>query len=191
MSSSDPSGVAAPQFVARKIGRPPLGIRLWLRPGKRPAKARWVILDGPRQISTGFGEVDRIAAEQAMQRYIAQKDAPRRGRPTTYQSQTAIRLFEAKRRAAKAGLPFDLTLEFLNGLQVAQNNSCALTGIPFAPSKGGRNNPYVLSLDRIDSSRGYTQDNVRLVIFAMNAALGPWGEAVFEEVAKAYLARRK
>ena len=39
----------------------------------------------------------------------------------------------------------------------------------------GRFHPYAPSLDRIDPKRGYTPDNVRLVVFAINTMLLDWG----------------
>jgi integrase len=68
--------------------RPNKGARLWLRPARRNAagaiveRSHWVILDGRRQISTGFGESAREEAERKLADYIASKYAPeRRERP--------------------------------------------------------------------------------------------------------------
>lgn len=67
---------------------------------------------------------------------------------------------------------------------------CELTGLPFE-LKAARvrrwNSP---SIDRIDATKGYTHDNVRFVLWAMNASLSDWGERVFELVATAYFFRR-
>lgn len=61
------------------------GPRLYLRAARRRGNAvypaAWVILDGSREHSTGFGAADRGAAEQALGAYIAAKHrAPRRER---------------------------------------------------------------------------------------------------------------
>jgi hypothetical protein len=72
-----------------------------------------------------------------------------------------------------------------------QAGRCALTGIPFVferPPEGCKNHPFSLSLDRIDSRRGYLRDNVRFVLTSMNLALSEWGESVFRRIAEAYLA---
>jgi hypothetical protein len=64
---------------------------------------------------------------------------------------------------------FDVTVEYLWELFLKQNRKCAITGIPlsFAPnleklSKG------TASLDRIDSNKGYTEDNVQWVHKTIN-----------------------
>ena len=64
--------------------RPRKGARLWLRPAVRDAAgrvrkpARFVILDGGRQISTGVGDGARDDAEKRLAAYIAAKYAPER-----------------------------------------------------------------------------------------------------------------
>ena len=62
---------------------------------------------------------------------------------------------------------------------------CEISGIPFS-EKGVQwyRNPWSPSLDRIDSKKGYTPDNVRIVLCAVNAAMNEWGEDVFRLIAK-------
>lgn len=43
----------------------------------------------------------------------------------------------------------------------------------------------------IDSTKGYTPSNCRVVLWAMNMALSEWGEGAYARIAEAYLARRK
>ncbi len=95
----------------------------------------------------------------------------------------------ARSRAAEYGLEFDLTDAWAAVTIARQQFKCALTGIPFlTPSEiAARRNPYMPSIDRIDPSRGYTADNVRIVIFAANVMLLDWGEAIFARVASAYM----
>jgi integrase len=47
--------------------------RLWLRPADETRSATFVILDGGKQTSTGFGVGDREAAEGELSRYLASK----------------------------------------------------------------------------------------------------------------------
>lgn len=62
------------------------GARLWLQPahhnpdGSLRMRAVWVIRDGPRKLSTGSPPEDRAGAEQALQKYIAEKYQPGRDR---------------------------------------------------------------------------------------------------------------
>lgn len=65
----------------------------------------------------------------------------------------------------------NLSYEFLERLLRKQAGLCALTGIPLEMShKGIRNKNTRVSLDRIDNSKGYTKDNVQLVVVTANLA---------------------
>jgi hypothetical protein len=54
------------------------------------------------------------------------------------------------------------------------NGVCQLTGLPFDfnPHKEKENNPYAPSVDRIDNNKGYVPGNIRIVLWAVNSALG-------------------
>jgi hypothetical protein len=69
---------------------------------------------------------------------------------------------------------------------------CAVTGIPFDPKAlpGKKFRPYMHSIDRIDSSQGYTPDNIRFVCAAVNNAMMHWGEAMFAELAVGYVLKK-
>lgn len=96
---------------------------------------------------------------------------------------------QARKRAVQTGKRFSLTPEQIDALI---SDRCALTGICFTKSKpqGATRAPYAPSLDRIDSAMGYEPGNVRFVIWAVNNALGEWGENVFDLVATQYLMHR-
>lgn len=181
-----------------------IGARLWLKPAReRTGKCEapvWIIRDGARMISTGFKAEDKAFAEIALQDYMVRNRIAWNGErpgpsPETIQKLKSIlrvRLCEAqtRARAIRGGRPRDwectLTLDFLIALGERQGWRCALTGIPFElPSLPGKNNPRSMSLDRIRSSSGYTQHNVRLVLYAINVALGSWGEEEFRKIATA------
>jgi hypothetical protein len=100
-------------------------------------------------------------------------------------------VMQARQRAAAKGVPFDLTAEFLLRKAEAARFRCELTGIEFySPHRSaGRINPFRPSIDRINPRRGYTEDNVRVVVFAINAMLFDWGEETFVRVANAYRTR--
>ena len=80
--------------------------------------------------------------------------------------------FSRIKQSAKArNLEFNITPEFIHELFYKQDQQSAITGVPLVlPKYEGRgtglsNNPsenddYIASLDRIDSNRGYTEDNV-------------------------------
>jgi len=89
-------------------------------------------------------------------------------------------------RAAAKGRGFDLDLDWALAEVRSSGFKCPLTGIPYfmettVPKRGVH--PYAPSIDRIDSAKGYTKDNCRIVIFALNAMLLDWGEDIFRRVA--------
>lgn len=89
-----------------------------------------------------------------------------------------------KKRAIKHNFKFNITKEYLHKLYDNQQGKCALTNIEFCTIKvnKGDRQPYLPSLDRIDSHKGYVIRNVRFVCFAVNMALFTWGESVFDEI---------
>ena len=91
----------------------------------------------------------------------------------------------ARTRARKRGLDFDLD-QHIGTLQARINaGKCELTGQPFDLSPGRKwSSP---SVDRIDPKRGYTIDNVRIILNLVNTALGDWGEDVLRQVMTAWL----
>ena len=86
-------------------------------------------------------------------------------------------------RAKKKGWDFDLTTEWI--LERLERG-CALTGREFNLVAGARA-PDSPSVDRIDSTKGYTQKNCRVILWGLNAAFGTWGENAFQDIALAWL----
>ena len=97
----------------------------------------------------------------------------------------------AKKNAGVRNIPFSLTRVDFDGLVFRANGCCMLSGIPFDfhPYPGSTRRPFAPSLDRIDSARGYSADNVRLVCILVNLALNEWGADPLLRVAKALVAR--
>lgn len=78
-------------------------------------------------------------------------------------------LSNAKRRAKKKKLIFDLDIKFLWDLYINQNRKCALSGIDLVfPKSSNCTKSGNISLDRISSSLGYTKDNVQWVCKDVN-----------------------
>lgn len=83
-------------------------------------------------------------------------------------------LSNARNRAKARGMPFDLTADFLHQLIAAQGGLCAISKLPLTWDADVSMNKQRLcridraSIDRIDSHRGYTQDNVQLVTDFVN-----------------------
>jgi uncharacterized Zn finger protein (UPF0148 family) len=95
-------------------------------------------------------------------------------------------LSHCKGRAKSRSLDFNLSVDFLIDLYEMQNNKCAVTKLSFNFEKSEfEKRPFAPSIDRIDSSKGYTQDNVRLVCAAVNYALNEFGDTVFDKICAA------
>ena len=60
---------------------------------------------------------------------------------------------------------YNITYEFIISLLQKQDGKCKLSGIPLEYKPNSINN---LSIDRIDSNKGYTKDNIQLVTWAVN-----------------------
>ncbi len=95
----------------------------------------------------------------------------------------------AKHRAKQKGLEYSLDgcQECIQG--VIDAGVCELTGIPFNLDGGKTwDSP---SLDRIDSSQGYSLENVRVVLYCVNVMANIWGENKIVEIADAIMESRR
>lgn len=84
-------------------------------------------------------------------------------------------LNQCKNRATKKNLEYDLDPDWFREKSVGV---CEITGIPFdisPPQEKGKRNPLSPSIDRIDIDKGYTKDNCRVVLWAVNRAMGDDG----------------
>ena len=71
--------------------------------------------------------------------------------------------------------------------------ACEMTGMPFSllPTKLASADPFSPSLDRMNSRKGYTRDNVRVVATAFNFAKGQWSLDIFEAIARGFIERNR
>jgi hypothetical protein len=110
-----------------------------------------------------------------------------------YRSVPTIRarelLTSTKWIARERGMPHDLDRAWIAEKLAA--GKCELTGIAFnfEPLENSRSNPYTASLDRIIPEKGYVKSNVRCILWALNAAFNSYGENVYADIARVYLAR--
>lgn len=74
----------------------------------------------------------------------------------------------AKVRAKQRSIPFDLTYEWAS---VRWTGLCEISRLPFDTTQNLRH-CYSPSIDQINPGKGYTQDNCRFVIWAINAMKG-------------------
>lgn len=85
------------------------------------------------------------------------------------------------RKLIKRDTKSDIAWEFLLDLWNKQNGLCSITNKPMDIIKGNGRNPNSPSLDRIDSSKGYSEDNVRWVCDAVNMMKGQMTDSELEE----------
>lgn len=103
----------------------------------------------------------------------------------------ATRMFiGSRRRAKKAGMPFALSKDWVE--ERLRRGRCERSGIEF--DMAGElaiklRSPYAPSLDRIDSNKGYTPDNVQVVVWAYNSAKGTGTDADVLRLARAIVAK--
>lgn len=102
-----------------------------------------------------------------------------------------------KQGAVKRGLEFNITGEYIWNLFLYQGKKCAITGVDLTLSSGGskdRRRYQTASLDRIDSSRGYTEENVQWVHKYINRMKGAshdselyeWAKLIYENLKDKY-----
>ena len=103
------------------------------------------------------------------QRAKARKRAKERRLAAQYDPRLFVAyLFEScKYGALDRKIPFHITKEDVTRMCIESNGKCALSGLPLSSEY---NNPMKASIDRIDSSKGYTVKNVQLVGSMVNKA---------------------
>lgn len=133
--------------------------------------------------SKDYPEPDRIFNRRAKRPILIDKNK------LAIETRLKAALDKAKARAKEKQFGFDLDWEWARQQIEDSDYCCCMTGIPFfsAPESKSAMNPYVPSIDRIDSTRGYTRDNCRIVVYAFNAMLMDWGIPVFERVINNYI----
>lgn len=90
-----------------------------------------------------------------------------------------------KCRANKLKIEFDITIEQLWEIFLKQNRLCALTGLPLNFStyrQRRKGNEQTASIDRIDSNKGYTIDNVQWVHKDINRMKNSYDQKYFLQI---------
>lgn len=104
----------------------------------------------------------------------------------TPRGRAGLLVFFAAKRAKANGVEFSLTWEPI--AKAIELGVCTVTKLPFdmAPGSGKHHaNPWAPSLDRKDSSKGYTPGNVQVVCAAYNYAKSEWSADVLLRLARA------
>lgn len=95
-------------------------------------------------------------------------------------------------KAKKLGLPFDLDLPWFE--ERFARLQCEATGLPLELPRVDRGkkegySPWVISLDRIEKSKGYTKDNCRVVAWIFNTAKNAHNDSDVLRMAHALVTR--
>jgi len=91
----------------------------------------------------------------------------------------------AKSNAKKRKLDFLIDIKFAWELFLKQDKKCKLTGLPIEMGRGGKfGNETTASLDRIDSTKGYTEDNVQWVHKNINRMKWHFDEKTFKKLCR-------
>ena len=102
-------------------------------------------------------------------------------------------VMHARKRAAKFGWSYDLDKHLPKIQKRVAAMTCEMTGTQLVNGSGcggpGKRYFNTISLDRIDPSKGYIYSNIRIVCWAMNAAMGTWGESVLKSVVTEWMKR--
>lgn len=133
---------------------------------------------------TGFRQTYRSVCKDC--RNMAAREWHRIRRDSTVHRSSRLAA-GAKARSLAKDLQYDLTPESIQ--YRLDQGTCEATGLPFDMTAHRTwNTP---SLDRINPSLGYTQTNTRVVLFALNAGCGDWGEQKLVHVVSALLKQRQ
>lgn len=100
------------------------------------------------------------------------REAKRKALRNTFTGKMKDLLDKCTQRARKKNFKINLDFEFLVNLWHEQDGKCAVSKLPMETISGDRKtegvNYFTVSVDRINSTQGYTKDNVQLVCFAVN-----------------------
>lgn len=95
------------------------------------------------------------------------------------------RLYEgAKKRARDNNIEFTITKEWV--VEKVKSGFCEVTGLPFELTEG--RNAFAPSLDKRDPTKGYTPENVDVVVWCYNTAKGVGSYEDVLKLAKALVA---
>jgi hypothetical protein len=96
------------------------------------------------------------------------------------------RLGDIRKRANYKGIPFDLDGEWIKTKVI--NGVCESTNIPFVLEPNISSiNPFIPSIDRVDSNKGYTKDNCRIVIYGFNSMKSIHDDATLIKFCKGFI----
>lgn len=94
-------------------------------------------------------------------------------------NQTYHGISTRRNRGKRAPLTFNISVKELADLYEKQNHKCALSGLSIEPDTSKTLNQQMMSIDRKDSYKGYTLDNIQLVDKRINMMKGSLSDEEF------------
>gem|GEM_PF-1835794 len=104
----------------------------------------------------------------------------------TTNGRAKVLLSNAKQRCKEKNVQISITAEWIE--EHLKRGTCELTGIPFnfgPPTEGITRLPDAPSLDRINKHKNYTEDNTRVILWAVNCALAEYGTEIMLPILQA------
>lgn len=100
----------------------------------------------------------------------------------------------AKQRSSKKKIPFSISFDDVIKMFNDQQGLCSLSGMKLITNEireeGKNYYPYAPSIDKIDPTKGYVLDNIRIVSVIVNLSLNTFGDVVFDEMCKSYIEKK-
>lgn len=119
---------------------------------------------------------DKVSSTNKKQREIRKNDRSKMA------SVLLSKTYTGRKRNTRI-LEHNLTTAYIQGILEKQNYCCAFTGIKL-DHKTGKNNLRMASVDRIDSKKGYVENNIQIVLNSMNKAKGESTDKQFRKFLK-------
>ena len=107
----------------------------------------------------------------------------RRSRKVDFKNGVSISWFNKfEKNAKKRKIDFDITIEDVLKVYLNQGKVCSLSGIPIGWTRMEKS--HNISIDRIDSDKGYTTDNIQLVYPKINMMKFTYSQDEFIDMCK-------
>jgi len=106
----------------------------------------------------------------------------------TLSQRASIMRSSSKYRARKKKLEHSLSHDWY--MKKLEKGICEITKIPFVYTSD-RMSPRHPSVDRIDSSKGYTEDNCRMILWCINSFKGNGSDKEMYHIAKAIIDKKR
>lgn len=134
----------------------------------------------------------RVDVEGTLESFITSRERMGQDELTTYCYRVMVRA-GCNARGRRRNMPFDLSRADVLALLERARWTCEVTGTHFSLDKVGHRGqrPYAPSIDRVDSSEGYSFGNCRVVCVAANIAMNSWGDAVLLTMFRAWQRKEK